>query len=306
MAFRCWFHGRTRAAAALAVGLAGLLSGCQGPPAAERNDDQIVVAGRRYHTGTRVVTWEDPAGYNAYAAERPPGPRKGLPADADLAALRRTVDQFVLHYDGCGLSKICFATLRGRSLSVHFLLDLDGTVYQTLDLRDRALHATTSNDRSIGIEIANLGAYAPGNTNLLDQWYRRDAHHRAYLQVPKAAGDPRLLTPNFTARPDRPELIRGTLQGRPLVQYDFTPEQYAALSRLTAELCRIFPGIKCDFPRDRQGRLVTRKLPDEALAKYHGLLGHWHIQENKEDPGPAFQWSRLLHDARLLLRQGGS
>ena len=41
---------------------------------------------------------------------------------------------------------------------MHFLLDLDGTIYQTLDLKERALHVGASNTRSVGVEIANLGA----------------------------------------------------------------------------------------------------------------------------------------------------
>jgi tyrosyl-tRNA synthetase len=45
----------------------------------------------------------------------------------------------------------CFKVLHdARDLSVHFMLDLDGTIYQTLDLKERAWHATTSNSRSVG------------------------------------------------------------------------------------------------------------------------------------------------------------
>jgi N-acetyl-anhydromuramyl-L-alanine amidase AmpD len=96
--------------------------------------------------------------------------------------------------------------------------------------------------------------------------------------------------------------VRGVVQGTPLVQYDFTPEQYAALTRLTAALCRIFPRIKDDYPHDAAGRLITQKLPDPVLANYRGLLGHYHIQENKDDPGPAFQWKLLLDGVRALGR----
>ena len=39
------------------------------------------------------------------------------------------------------------------------MLDLDGTIYQTLDLKEGAWHATDANGRSIGIEIANIGAF---------------------------------------------------------------------------------------------------------------------------------------------------
>src|SRR6478736_5293354 len=71
--------------------------------------DEIIVAGRKFHTGTRVVTWLEPGGYDGHA--KTPVPRAalaGLPPSREFAALEKTIDQFVLHYDGCGLSRICF------------------------------------------------------------------------------------------------------------------------------------------------------------------------------------------------------
>src|SRR4051812_43490117 len=35
-----------------------------------RKGDEIVVAGQMFHTGTRVVTWMDAGGYDAYRTER--------------------------------------------------------------------------------------------------------------------------------------------------------------------------------------------------------------------------------------------
>jgi N-acetylmuramoyl-L-alanine amidase len=35
-----------------------------------RKGDEIVVAGQLFHTGTRVITWMDPKGYDAYRVER--------------------------------------------------------------------------------------------------------------------------------------------------------------------------------------------------------------------------------------------
>ena len=64
--------------------------------------------------------------------------------------------------------------LQRRGLSAHFLLDLDGTIYQTLDLRERAYHAGASNSRSIGIEIANVGSYGPEEKNEWDDWISSD------------------------------------------------------------------------------------------------------------------------------------
>src|SRR5439155_2676499 len=75
----------------------------------------------------------------------------------DLPTLQRVVDQFVLHFDVCGVSRQCFNVLHDhRDLSVHFMLDLDGSIYQTLDLKERAWHSSSSNTRSVGIEIANM------------------------------------------------------------------------------------------------------------------------------------------------------
>lgn len=301
-----------------------------------RKGDEIVVAGQLFHTGTRVITWMDPGGYDAYRVERrfsalddsswektkatvkaiPSPNRYSMRRDIvapdvlervrgggwDLPTLQSGIDQFVIHYDVAGISKNCFKVLHDlRGLSVHFMLDVDGTIYQTLDLKERAWHATVSNSRSIGIEIANMGAYPPGLMKVLDEWYPRDENGHPYLKVPERFGNPLIHTANFVGRPARPELVRGVVQGKELFQYDLTPEQYAALTKLTAALCKVFPKIACDYPRDGDGKLVPDKLPDETLKDYHGVLGHFHIQTNKTDPGPAFDWDRVIGGARRSL-----
>src|SRR5262249_11318275 len=88
--------------------------------------------------------------------------------------------------------------------------------------------------------------------------------------------------------------------------YDLTPEQYQALVKLTATLCRVFPKLRCDYPKDGQGKLIRHKLPDDELRLYQGVLGHFHVQTDKVDPGPAFQWDYLIEQARLLLNGGMS
>src|SRR5689334_20499914 len=49
-----------------------LSNGCAHRIGAEldRRGDEIVVAGHLFHTGSRVVTWMDPRGYDAYRVER--------------------------------------------------------------------------------------------------------------------------------------------------------------------------------------------------------------------------------------------
>jgi len=265
-------------------------------PASGRGDE-IIVAGKRFATGTRVVTWLERSGYNGYIVSSPP--RAGLanpPGRNEFAALQQRVDQFVLHYDGNGLSRLCFNILQERKLSVHFLLDVDGTIYQTLDLAERASHATIANDRSIGIEIANLGAYPEKGKEraVLDTWYRRDQKGNTVMRVPPDVRVTGIRTPDFVARPVRPKLVRGTLQGKVLVQYDYTAEQYAALAKLTATLTRVFPKITADYPHSRDGRLIPQALSQARYDSFRGVLGHFHVQENKVDPGPAFQWKKLF------------
>src|SRR5580704_2028167 len=161
---------------------------------APRTGDEIMVCGHYVHTGTRVILWTDPGGYDAYRVERRFSPldkadwedtqrevkgmhtpnrygmrKKMLTTNQieefrgggwDLPSLQKVVDQFVIHFDVAGVSRECFKTLQDkRDLSVHFMLDIDGTIYQTLDLKERAAHATIANSRSVGIEIANLGSW---------------------------------------------------------------------------------------------------------------------------------------------------
>jgi N-acetyl-anhydromuramyl-L-alanine amidase AmpD len=300
-----------------------------------RKGDEIMAAGQLFHTGTRVILWTDPGGYDAYRTERRFSPwdqsgyersklenkeiagngpsrysvrRRQIDSETfdrirgggwDLPTLQSCIDQFVIHYDCCGTSQLCFRVLQDdRALSVHFMLDLDGTIYQTLDLKERAWHATRSNDRSIGIEIASIGAYE--NLALLKEWYTRDPDGQLRITLPHRFGDGGLKIPGIY-RPARNQLITGEIQHTQFHQYDFTPQQYAALIRLTATLCTVFPRITIDAPREPDGRVINHVLTDTQWASYQGVLGHYHVDANKEDPGPAFDWEKVLSSARALM-----
>eukprot|EP00741_Cyanophora_paradoxa_P002106 tig00000551_g2042.t1 len=301
-----------------------------------RHGDEIVVCGQLFRLGggVRVYTFMDPGGYDAYRVERRFGPlessewdsisrelktpnRYGMRRSPKLSAaeveqvrgggwtleqLRRVVDQFVIHCDACGLSQRCFEVLQDRrGLSCHFLLDLDGTIYQTLDLKERGWHATISNDRSVGIEIANVGAYLEDEKDKFDRWYKREGSRTRIVVPPEARGGG-IKTKNFIGHPVRPHMIVDELQGRKYRQYDYTQQQYNALIRLTAALSAILPQIRLECPRDAaSGKPLPRKLPDAELAAFKGVLGHYHIQAEKNDPGPAFQWDYVLKEAHKLL-----
>jgi len=214
---------------------------------------QIVVNGRRVDAGTRVVLWTDPGGYRATDF----GTRKG-----------GDVHQVVLHYDAAGTSAQCFKVLELRGLSVHFMVDLDGTVYQTCDTSARAYHAGTFNDGSVGIEIANVGAYA--DRAELDRLW----------PIP-----PGVARPARVPLPARPGPLRGRIQGTDLWQQDYTAEQYEALGHLVAALCGAL-----DIPATAPREAGVLRDP----ASWRGIVGHYHLTTAKLDPGPAFDWDRFL------------
>jgi len=302
-----------------------------------RLGDEIMVCGQLYHTGTPVVLWGDVGGYDHYRVERRFCPfdesswemthaampkifltpnrfglrKNGLTPEEvekvrggqwDLKTLSKQMTQLVLHYDEAGLSRECFRILQDeRDLSIHLMCDLDGTIYQALDLKERAWQATTSNTCSVGIEIANIGAYPPSGPNPFNEWYAKEPSGQTRITIPAKYGDGGIRTPGFIGHPARDNPVKGNIQGQDLVQFDYTPEQYAALSKIIATFCTIFPQIPCSYPRDEQGQLITHKLPDDVLMSYRGILGHYHIQTNKIDPGPAMQWDRLMSRAREMM-----
>jgi N-acetyl-anhydromuramyl-L-alanine amidase AmpD len=286
----------------------------------------IRIAGVPVEIGAPVVTWQQPGAHDGYlercafsdqVAPRRPVPgcegaqryaaRRNLP-DAlaqvvqargwtpELAALQ--IDQVVVHYDVAWTSENCFKVLHDlRGLSCHFLLDVDGVLYQTLDVVERARHAGSANDRSIGIEIAHPGPLEL--TKGLADRYRPHPDGGVVYDLGRLAKGVR--TPGFQVRPARPAPVEGRVQGRDFTQYDYTEAQYRTLTRLFAGLNRALPRIRLEVPRDAEGRIRDAVLAPEEQAAFSGILGHFHVSARKQDPGPAFDWERVLSGARRLL-----
>ncbi len=284
-----------------------------------RDGDEIVAAGQFFHTTAPVVTWMDPGGYDAYRVERRFAPigdagwekskgqdmkspnrygmrTKTLAPDVvdrvrgggwDLATLQTVIDQFVIHYDVCGTSKTCFKVLHDqRGLSVHFMLDLDGTIYQTLDLKEAAWHATSANNRSIGIEIANMARILPTAARSWRTGTPRTPTARPGSPFPADAPTAASTAPPEILRPARDEAVVGTIQNESLRQYDFTPQQYDSLIKLTATLCTIFPKIACDYPRDAAGKLVPRSSPTTSSRITKGFSAISTFRPTRPTPAP--------------------
>ncbi len=285
-------------------------------PSSTREDDSIIVCGQPFHTGSRVVLWHDSGGFNGYLKRSFRKPNVVLPthpapgcntperygvracfldeqsqptkpsARAERQLIERNVDRIVMHYDAAGTSSRCFEILHDdRGLSAHFLVDLDGVIYQTLDVRERARHAGTSNDRSVGVEIANVGAY------------RSLEELRAAIGRVDAAGYGTAYRRLLDEGP-----VTGTIQGQELYQYRFTDAQYIALANLTRALGEALPRLRPVFPTEAGGEVRSTTLSERDITSFKGIVGHWHVATHKVDPGPSFDWHRLIRE----LNRGGS
>ena len=250
----------------------------------------------------------------------PPSPLRSPPRGGAGALvtnaddLTECVTQLVVHHDGCGRSRECFRVLHDeRGLSCHFLVDTDGRVFQTLDVAERAWHATDANDVSVGVELASLGAFR---------------------EPQDADVTPFDVTDSDNCVEHR-DFKRGRVHGQTLVQALFTDKQYDAVARLYATLLRRFPNLRLAYPieethaetrapaedwkafqraqnaqnahindaaaRDALPNVDTDKLTDARRRVFAGALGHFHVQRNKFDPGPAFDWKRLIVETRAAM-----
>lgn len=247
------------------------------------SNTSIVVCDRKYDIGTRVVLWSEPGGLSAYdtaayeTEDRKTGKtevvrgkryksRLALGGTPDLAKLRKIVWQFALHHSGLYRSRDTYETLQRRGLSVHFILDDDGTLYQCLDVRERAYHIGTNNAMSVGVEIDSR-ALAGQHPDAYDE-----AHQRKYKVGPRRA------------RTD-------TIHGMSMRGFDYSDGQYAALVKLAKALVGIFPLIEPDFKRGSDGGIVKTELADPKA--HRGFICHFQVTRKKIDP-ISFNFDRFL------------
>jgi hypothetical protein len=236
----------------------------------------IIVCGQRFDVGNKVITWEDDSSISAYTLHRtdepskvPPfapakgmegaaarfRPRRLIGADRSLDRLRQVIRQFVVHHDGCFDSRTCFHVLHNeRGLSVHFLIDNDGTIFQTLDLVDCAFQAAGVNEVSVGVELANRG----------------DA-----LRFPNDYDG---------GKHGKREKVVATIHGHQFLCYQYTPAQKEAMKAIGKCLARIFPNLPQTYPAGGDGEPVWTALADPR--EYTGYMGHYHVTNQKWDPGP--------------------
>ena len=193
----------------------------------------------------KVVLWSEQGGLETSAANY--YSYSGRP--------KRTIRLFVNHWDVCLSSRSCQRVLDKRGISVHFLIDNDGTIYQTLDIQHGAWHAGSErvNRASVGVEITN--AYYPK----YQSWYERNG---------------------FGPRP----LVKDAwVHGNKLDEFtDFYPVQIEALKALWRAI-HSATGIPYEAPVNQFGSTSTKYEQDVKYGSFSGFISHYHVSKNKID-----------------------
>ena len=168
---------------------------------------------------------------------------------------KREPSFFVCHWDVCLSSESCYKVLQQRGLSVHFLIDNDGTIYQTMDMNDVAYHAGSRkwNNKSIGVEISN--AYYLQHQG----WYEKQGLGK------------------------RPIVRDAVVHGQKLDPFlGFYPHQIQALRALMRAVNKA-TGIPLQAPLDRSKRTNTNVSKKCADGRFEGFMSHYHLTNNKID-----------------------
>jgi hypothetical protein len=253
----------------------------------------LYIGGQPFNVDAPVVNWHDngwdatspyciatqndtgskcraaPGGQEPYSVPpQPPGKpylrryayRPGIGERLSYNSVKQMVKQFVVHHDGCTSADMCFSVLQNeRGLSVHFLLDNDGTIFQTIDLGYMAYHASDWNLYSIGVELCNRGdATQYGDTYKAGRF-----------------------------GPDR-ETRNCKINNNTIKAFDYTKAQYESFQQLCKELLRLLPNLPAEYPQSSPGEQMWDTLPNASIERerYAGYIGHYHITNQKWDPGP--------------------
>ena len=113
-----------------------------------KGEKGIIYNGNKYPIKwEKIILWDERGGLPA---------KKGTYYDWSKKPARQPV-QFVNHWDATLSSEACARIIGKRGLSMHFLIDNDGTIYQMLDIQHPAWQAGSKfwNTNGIGVEISN-------------------------------------------------------------------------------------------------------------------------------------------------------
>ena len=181
----------------------------------------------------------------------------------DAKAVRNTIDIIVIHDTFTDDARTFFVESAEEGKSTHFLIDYDGTIYQTLDLA-------------------------------------RAARHTGLADVDRRSVDITLANPVDRDRPALPSTATGfsralsgkTMRhGREVVQWGYTDAQIRSLRQLVNGLIRALPGVPAQLARG-PGGTIQQLLPKHGQG-FRGVVGHAQLSKKATDPSVALDWDVL-------------
>jgi len=196
----------------------------------------------------KVVLWDEEGGFKA---------NKGTYTNFAGRPDRKPT-MFVNHWDVCLSSESCARVLNKRGISVHFLIDNDGTIFQMLDTQHKAWHAGIpkyegGNTKGIGVEISN--AYYPK----YQEWYKKHGFG------------------------ERPLQEHGYVHGKTLPPFlDFYPIQLEALKALWGAIHQGLD-IPLVYPANTSGHIETSVHQECERGTFAGFCNHYNFIKSKID-----------------------
>ncbi|MBQ9243679.1 MAG: N-acetylmuramoyl-L-alanine amidase [Proteobacteria bacterium] len=264
-------------------------------------DKYILFAGRRVpiHTNYPVFRFDDDSGPSYYHPEKTLTPdrlmqmallRPTMMNYSFRGNLQRTAEQLfsvpreeadrlgeiiwqiALHHDVTMNALDTYNVLCTRGLSTHFCVNYDGALYQYMDPYHVAWATGDNNGHSLAIDM---------NNPVFPE-----------LQEADPANGMR-------------EIYQGKVNGSIKTMLGYTEPQYETIIALLKALVNPIdvpneppwtplPLVRdsCFPPISETGEVINCLLKDSI--NFHGFLGHYHCSSNKWDPGPAFDWLRVL------------
>lgn len=183
-----------------------------------------------------------------------------------------SVRALVLHTTMTATAREALDELLKAGLSTHFTIDFDGTLFQSLDVARIADHVNEYNPSTISVELVNP---MPNLVHNPDAPPFDPAHPRAA----ELGAQPREKSPRMLINSGRVQ------------SYGYTAAQERTLAALARALGSVFPRIDAGVPRDVHGALIMGIV--QYPGALEGIIGHWHLNDERWDPGPGMDWEAL-------------
>lgn len=240
------------------------------------------------------LTAEEKARIQAILAPTAAPPAEAVPSftwvgptgNHDSGRFGHQIEMIVIHFtaSGSGTGTVCWFKNPQSKVSAHYVIDRDGRMFQVVKDGNNAWHAGLSSRPALGLEANRLrlerGDLIRPNPRAIGieivNWGPLEKRDNKYY--------------NWTGKEHPGQVVEAGGQ----YWEPYTESQYDSLIELVSYLCKRY-GVTIRYLP--QGAGVYHERPQD-LADFSGILGHSAIDNTKSDPGPHFDWDRLMAGLR--------